>query len=247
MKGILEDGTLEIMQEKVLILIPAFNEEESLGKVLSELASLEQAKWKISLCVINDGSQDRTAEIAEQFALTLINLPVNLGVGGAIRSGYRYAYINEFSRVVHFDADGQHSAQYIERILDQLNSNDLVIGSRYLDQNSYPAKLHVRTAQMILSLLIKLFHGLKISDPTSGFRASKGKLIEIYSKTYPMNFLSDTIGSTIQAKHHGFQISEIFTPMIERVHGESSQGMFQRIKYFLLSMTLIIFWRDGGL
>ena len=97
MKGILEDGTLEIMQEKVLILIPAFNEEESLGKVLSELASLELAKWKISLCVINDGSQDRTAEIAEQFALTLINLPVNLGVGGAIRSGYRYAYINEFS------------------------------------------------------------------------------------------------------------------------------------------------------
>ncbi len=247
MNRILEDGTLEIMQESVLILIPAFNEEESLGRVLNELAGLELSKWKISLCVINDGSQDRTAEIAEQFALTLINLPVNLGVGGAIRAGYRYAYLNKFSRVLHFDADGQHSAQHIERILDQLNFNDLVIGSRYLDQNSYPAKLHVRTAQVILSLLMKLFHGLEISDPTSGFRASKGKLIEIYSKTYPINFLSDTIGSTIQAKHHGYRISEIFTPMTERRHGESSQGTFQRAKYFLLSMTLIIFWRDGGL
>jgi glycosyltransferase involved in cell wall biosynthesis len=247
MNGILEDGTLEIMQEKVLILIPAFNEEQSLGKVLNELASLELTKWEISLCVINDGSQDRTAEIARKFSLTLIDLPVNLGVGGAIRSGYRYAHINGFSRVVHFDADGQHSALHIEAILDQLNTYDLVIGSRYLDQNSYPAKLHVRTAQVILSLLIKLFHGLKISDPTSGFRASRGKLIEMYSKIYPVNFLSDTIGSTIQAKHHGFKISEIFTPMIERIHGESSQGVFQRAKYFLLSVTLIIFWRDGGL
>jgi hypothetical protein len=100
---------------------------------------------------------------------------------------------------------------------------------------------------VILSLLIRIFHGLKISDPTSGFRASKGKLIEIYSKTYPVNFLSDTIGSTIQAKHHGLRISEIFTPMIERMYGKSSQGILQRAKYFLLSVTLIIFWRDGGL
>lgn len=235
------------MQEKVLILIPAFNEEESLGKVLNELVNLELAKWKISICVINDGSQDRTAEIAQKFPLTLINLPINLGVGGAIRSGYRYAHINGFRRVVHFDADGQHSTLHIETILNQLDTYDLVIGSRYLDQNRYPVKFHVRTAQIILSLLIRMFHGLKISDPTSGFRASKGKLIEIYSKTYPVNFLSDTIGSTIQAKHHGFQVSEIFTPMIERIHGESSQGVLQRVKYFLLSVALLIFWRDGGL
>ena len=247
MNGIPGDGTLQFMQEKVLILLPAFNEEESLGKVLNELVTLKLTKWNVSLCVINDGSQDRTAEIAEKFPLTLINLPVNLGVGGAIRSGYRYAHINGFSRVVHFDADGQHSPLHIETILDQLNTNDLVIGSRYLHKNSYPVRLHVRTAQVILSLLIKVFHGLKISDPTSGFRASKGKLIEIYSKTYPVNFLSDTIGSTIQAKHHGFRISEIFTPMNERMHGKSSQGIFQRAKYFLLSVTLIMFWRDGGL
>jgi glycosyltransferase involved in cell wall biosynthesis len=247
MNEIPQDGTLKFMQEKVLIIVPAFNEEESLGKVLNELATLELTTWKLFVCVINDGSVDRTAQIAEKFPITLINLPVNLGVGGAIRSGYRYAHVNNFSRVVHFDADGQHSMHHIETILEHLNDNDLVIGSRYLDKNYYPAKFHVRTAQVILSLLIKIFHGLKISDPTSGFRASKGKLIEIYSKTYPVNFLSDTIGSTIQAKHHGFKISEIFTPMIERKYGKSSQGVMKRTKYFLLSATLIIFWRDGGL
>ena len=85
MNGIPGDGTLQFMQEKVLILLPAFNEEESLGKVLNELVTLKLTKWNVSLCVINDGSQDRTAEIAEKFPLTLINLPVNLGVGGAIR------------------------------------------------------------------------------------------------------------------------------------------------------------------
>ena len=247
MNRILQDDKLKSMEKKVLILIPAFNEEESLGRVLRGLIDLELPGWELSLCVVNDGSRDRTAEITKGFPITLINLPVNLGVGGAIRSGYRYAHINGFSRVVHFDADGQHSPLHIETILEQLNTNDLVIGSRYLNQNSYPVKLHVRTAQIALSLLIKLFHGLKISDPTSGFRASKGRLIEIYSKTYPVNFLSDTIGSTIQAKHHGFQISEIFTPMIERMYGKSSQGILQRVKYFLLSATLIVFWRDGGL
>jgi glycosyltransferase involved in cell wall biosynthesis len=235
------------MQEKVLILVPAYNEEESLGKVLNELATLELPNYKLFVCVINDGSVDRTAQIAEKFPVALINLPVNLGVGGAIRSGYRYAHVNNFSKVVHFDADGQHSMQHIETILEHLNHYDLVIGSRYLDKNYYPAKFHVRTAQVILSLLIKFFHGLNISDPTSGFRASKGKLIEIYSKTYPVNFLSDTIGSTIQAKHHNLQVSEIFTPMTERMNGKSSQGLLQRLKYFLLSVTLVIFWRDGGL
>jgi glycosyltransferase involved in cell wall biosynthesis len=235
------------MQEKVLILVPAYNEEESLGKVLNELATLELPNYKLFVCVINDGSVDRTAQIAEKFPVALINLPVNLGVGGAIRSGYRYAHVNNFSKVVHFDADGQHSMQHIETIPEHLNHYDLVIGSRYLDKNYYPAKFHVRTAQVILSLLIKFFHGLNISDPTSGFRASKGKLIEIYSKTYPVNFLSDTIGSTIQAKHHNLQVSEIFTPMTERMNGKSSQGLLQRLKYFLLSVTLVIFWRDGGL
>ena len=235
------------MQEKVLLLIPAFNEEASLAKVLTEVTSLEINQCELRICVINDGSTDQTALIADRYPVTLIDLPINLGVGGAIRSGYCYAKTQGFTKVVHFDADGQHSSLHISTILEQLRNNDLVIGSRYLGKNLYPIKLHVRIAQNLLSILIRLFHGLRISDPTSGFRASKGKLIQIYSETYPVNFLSDTIGSTIQAKHHNFKIFEIFTPMSERAHGKSSQGFIQRVKYFMLSATLIIFWRDGGL
>jgi glycosyltransferase involved in cell wall biosynthesis len=235
------------MQEKVLILVPAFNEEESLGEVLRDVTALEVPDCEVRICVVNDGSKDRTAQIAAKYPVTLIDLPINLGVGGAIRAGYCYASLHGFSKVVHFDADGQHSSLYIPKILEHLREHDLVVGSRYLDGNSYPVKLHVRSAQVILSLLIRLCHGLKISDPTSGFRATKGELIQIYSETYPVNFLSDTIGSTIQAKHHNFRIFEIFTPMNERVHGTSSQGLYQRVKYFLLSVSLVVFWRDGGL
>jgi glycosyltransferase involved in cell wall biosynthesis len=236
-----------VMQEKVLLLIPAFNEEASLGKVLSEVSTLKVNHCEIRICVINDGSRDQTAQIAAKYPVTLIDLPINLGVGGAIRSGYCYAKLHGFTQVVHFDADGQHSSLHISTILEHLRNNDLVIGSRYLQKGFYPIKLHVRSAQIILSLLMKSFHGLRISDPTSGFRASKGKLIQIYSEIYPVNFLSDTIGSTIQAKHHNSKIFEIFTPMSERAHGKSSQGLLQRVKYFLLSITLVMFWRDGGL
>ena len=242
-----QDDKVLPMQEKVLILIPAYNEEESLGKVLRELTTLKIAQYDLRICVINDGSKDRTALIAAKYPVTLINLPINLGVGGAIRSGYRYANQHGYTKVIHFDADGQHSSLHVSTILKHLDDNDLVIGSRYMGKNSYPIQLHVRSAQLTLSLLIKIFHGLRISDPTSGFRASKGKLVQIYSETYPVNFLSDTIGSTIQAKHHNLQIFEIFTPMKERIHGKSSQGLIQRVKYFLLSATLVIFWRDGGL
>jgi glycosyltransferase involved in cell wall biosynthesis len=235
------------MADKVLIIVPAFNEEASIERVLKELTQISFPEARTSICVINDGSTDRTAAIAYSYSVILINLPINLGVGGAIRAGYRFAVDQGFNKVIHFDADGQHSSKHLQKMLNALEENDVVIGSRYgAGDNSYRTKFHVRVAQIVLSTLIKIMHGLSVKDPTSGFRATRGELVKIYSRIYPSMFLADTIGSTIQAKHHGFKITEILTPMNDRENSKSSIGLPKRIKYFLLSLNLILFWRDGS-
>jgi glycosyltransferase involved in cell wall biosynthesis len=234
------------MPDKVLIIIPAFNEEASIGRVLEKLKKISFPEIINSICVINDGSTDRTAEITASHSVFLINLPINLGVGGALRAGYKFAVDRGFNKVIHFDADGQHSSNYLHKMLNALADHDLVIGSRYGTGKAYPVKFHVRAAQIVLSTQIKIIHGISIKDPTSGFRATKGDLVKLYSRIYPTMFLADTIGSTIQAKHHGFKITEILTPMHERQNSKSSVGILKRIRYFILSLNLILFWRDGS-
>jgi glycosyltransferase involved in cell wall biosynthesis len=234
------------MTEDVLVLIPAYNEEKSIERVIHSLLDLNIPNIKLHLCVISDGSTDKTKEIAEIFPINLIDLPTNLGVGGALRAGYVFATLNGFEKVVHFDADGQHSTEFIPSLLKELETNDLVIGGRYGEDGRYQVTSHVRLAQRVLSLLLRHFHHIKITDPTSGFRATKAELIREYSRIYPTNYLFDTIGSTIQAKQSGRKIVEIFTPMNERLDGTPSQSFLKKVKYFMLSAFLIVFWREGG-
>ena len=232
------------MVESVLIVVPAFNEESSIEEVLFELKAFVSSRDNFDICVVNDGSVDSTSEIAHRSGVQVLDLPVNLGVGGAIRAGYRYAFENGFNLVIHFDADGQHQSEFISDIVEALKDSDFVIGSRYGKESEYPITFIVRIAQVILSLLLRVCHGVKLSDPTSGFRGAKGKLVETFSRNYPSPFLADTIGSIIIATNHEYQIKEIFTPMKERSHGKASHNFLQRCKYFAIAVLLTVLWHE---
>jgi glycosyltransferase involved in cell wall biosynthesis len=193
--------------------------------------------------VVNDGSSDSTVEIARRLADIVIDLPINLGVGSAIRAGYQYALLNKFEFVIQIDADDQHNPDYINLMLDKLSRYDHVVGSRYLNKDGYKISIIVRMAQIVVSLLMRALHGIKVSDPTSGYRASGKNAITIFAKSYPTTFLQDTIGSIILVKKGNLSLVEINTPMKPRDIGESSQKTLRRVRLYLQSILLIIFWR----
>jgi glycosyltransferase involved in cell wall biosynthesis len=237
-------GYIHLMIDKVLIVVPAFNEESSIGEVLIDLKAFTAPRENFDVCVVNDGSFDSTSEIAHRSGVHVLDLPVNLGVGGALRAGYRYALENGFNTVIHFDADGQHQSEYIVEVIKALKDCDFVIGSRYGKESTYPITPMVRIAQLILSLLLRICHGVRLSDPTSGFRGTRGELIKTFSQSYPSPFLADTIGSIIIAANHDYKIREIFTPMKERINGEASHNFFQRCKYFAIAVLLTVLWHE---
>lgn len=228
---------------KALIVIPAYNEEAVIAKVISRIRKTATPEYELFICVVNDGSHDSTSEVANRNADIVIDLPINLGVGSAVRAGYQYALRHRFEYVVQIDADDQHDPGYINSMLGQLSQFDHVVGSRYLNKDGYQISTTVRIAQIIVSLLMRALHGIKVSDPTSGFRASGKRAIAILAKSYPTTFLQDTIGSIILIKKGALSLTEINTPMKPRTVGESSQSTLRRIRLYLQSILLIIFWR----
>ena len=228
---------------KVLIVIPAYNEEAVISKVINKVKKIDLEEYDLFVCVVNDGSLDSTSEVANRDADVVIDLPINLGVGSAVRAGYQYALKHHFEYVIQIDADDQHDPEYINLMLEQLSEFDHVVGSRYLNKDGYQISIIVRIAQIIVSLLMRTLHGIKVSDPTSGFRASGKRTISIFAKSYPTTFLQDTIGSIILVEKGGLSLTEVNTPMKPRTIGESSQSTLRRIRLYLQSILLIIFWR----
>jgi glycosyltransferase involved in cell wall biosynthesis len=231
------------MTKSVLVVIPAFNEENVIGIVIDKIKRIESKEYTFKVCVVNDGSSDSTLEVASRNANILIDLPINLGVGSAVRAGYQYAQKNKYEYVIQLDADDQHDSIHIGLMLEKLKDFDHVVGSRYLNKDGYQISIIVRMAQIVVSLLMRALHGIKVSDPTSGYRASGENAITIFAKSYPTTFLQDTIGSILLVKKGNLSLVEINTPMKPRDIGESSQKTLRRVRLYLQSILLIIFWR----
>jgi glycosyltransferase involved in cell wall biosynthesis len=231
------------MTKSVLVVIPAFNEESVIGIVIRKIQKITYEDYNFTICVVNDCSSDSTLEVASRVADVVVDLPINLGVGSAVRAGYQYALKNKYEYVIQIDADDQHDPQYFNLMLDKLLDYDHVIGSRYLNKDGYQISIVVRIAQIVVSRMMRLFHGIKIGDPTSGFRASGKPAIELFANFYPTTFLQDTIGSIILLKKENLSLTEVNTPMKPRTIGESSQKTLRRIRLYLQSILLIIFWR----
>jgi glycosyltransferase involved in cell wall biosynthesis len=231
------------MTKSVLVVIPAFNEENVIEIVIKKINKVESKQYDFKVCVVNDGSSDSTLEVAARCAHIVIDLPINLGVGSAVRAGYQYALKNKYEYVIQIDADDQHDPYHFNLMLEKLLDFDHVVGSRYLNKDGYQVSIIVRMAQIVVSLLMRTLHGIKVSDPTSGYRASGKNAITIFAKSYPTTFLQDTIGSIILVKNGNLSLVEINTPMKPRDIGESTQGTLRRVRLYLQSILLIIFWR----
>lgn len=224
---------------KTLLIIPAYNEEKNIENTIKKILDLHNPD--IDYIIINDGSTDNTLEILENNHFNYLNLPANLGIGGAVQTGYKYALYNNYDIAIQFDGDGQHNIEYISQLIQQIEAgNDLVIGSRFLDNlTGFKSTKTRRVGIKLLSNLIKLCTGKKITDPTSGFRACNKKIIELFSMNYPYDYPEpDTIVKVIKK---GFNVKEIPVIMNEREQGKSSINMLKSVYYMIkVSLSIII-------
>lgn len=206
---------------RLLVMIPALNEEETIAGVVTD------ARKHLSgdVIVIDDGSNDRTAERATEAGASVLRLPYNLGVGGALRTGLRYAERCGYNRVLQLDGDGQHDAREARRLLGGLDEgNDLVIGSRFAA--GYELGRSRRTTMRLLSSIVSRRLGGRITDTTSGFRAMGPKAIALFSQHYPVDYLSDTVEALLLAASADLRVAEVDVEMHPRQGGApSSPGL----------------------
>lgn len=225
---------------KTLIIIPAYNEELNIEKTVNKIKKYNNcSKNTIDYIIINDGSTDNTKEICDKNKFNVINLIHNLGIGGAVQAGYKYALENNYDIAIQFDGDGQHDEKYIDSLIKEIeNGADFVIGSRFIENLSqFKSSSTRRIGIKILSILIKICTGKKIYDPTSGFRASNKKVIKIFSDNYPSEYPEPE--STTLLINRGYNVKEIPVEMHEREFGESSIKPLKSI-YYMFSVCLSI-------
>ncbi len=220
----------------ILVIVPAYNEEKSIGKVMEDLRSLQ---IPIDILVVNDGSVDGTSQVSRSTGRAIVvDLPKNLGIGGAVQTGFKYAARNGYATAVQFDGDGQHLAAQIPRLLNALEEHDanVVIGSRFLDERSgyrstFTRRIGIRIFQFLNSLLIRQ----RVTDNTSGFRAYDRNAIEFLALHYPVDYPEPE--AVILLGRNGFKIAEVATQMRERQGGGSSiagvKGLYYMIKVIL--------------
>lgn len=222
----------------VLILIPAFNEELNLGGVAREILGNGY-----QVLVIDDGSVDNTRDVAIECGVRILSLPFNLGVGGALKTGFRHACELGFLAVVQVDADGQHSVNEISNLLHEANTSDahLVLGSRFRSPtNELKIGALRRLAMRILAISASRATGAYITDPTSGFRLIRQPLLSEFSKNFPVNYLGDTFEALISAGRTGYRVREIPAAMKHRMNGVSTATNVQAVKFIIKSVLVVV-------
>jgi glycosyltransferase involved in cell wall biosynthesis len=222
--------------QKVLAIIPAYNEEKNIPTVVKSLRTT--APW-LDILVIDDGSKDQTAHLAAQSGAEVVSLPVNLGIGGAVQTAFLYAWEKGYDIALQVDADGQHKAEEIEKLLAPLKEGnvDVVIGSRFLEKTSYQSPLGRRMGIFLLSQTLKRVVRQTFTDPTSGFRAYNRKALYVLSHYYSIDYPEpDAIVTLIK---NGLKLQEVVVEMEQRMHGKSSITPLKS-GYYMLKVSLAI-------
>ena len=216
-------------KSQILVLVPAFNEAGSIAKTIRELVTLE-----FNVLVIDDGSTDGSAQIARSSGARVLQIPFNLGVGGALRAGFQYACRHGFDAVIQVDADGQHPVHQIVDLINEANSHNcqMVVGSRFLSDSTTMRVGRVRRIPMrLLASSASRATGVSITDATSGFRLIRQPLLGEFSQSFPTYYLGDTYEALIAAGKAGYFIREIPAALRAREVGESSASVAQAMKF----------------
>ncbi|UNX55761.1 glycosyltransferase family 2 protein [Georgenia sp. TF02-10] len=207
----------------VLVVVPAWNEEEALPRVLGELAEVLPSAGVV---VVSDGSRDRTADVARARGVEVLELPFNLGVGGAMRAGFVYARRRGYRAVVQLDADGQHDPREIGALLAcQADTGaDLVIGARFAGKGTYTVRGPRRWAMAFLRAVLSRVAGTRLTDATSGFKLVGPRALAVFARDYPAEYLGDTVEAIVLAARHGLRVRQTGVAMRLRAGGTPSQN-----------------------
>lgn len=217
----------------LLIIIPAYNEEKSIMRVVNHVIN-DYPQY--DYIVVNDGSSDKTARICRKCGYNLIDLPVNLGLAGAFQAGLKYAYRNGYEYAIQYDADGQHKVEYIGRMLAEMKKGyDIVIGSRFVTEKK-PNSLRMLGSR-IISASIKLTTGKRVNDPTSGMRLLNRNMLKEFALNLNYGPEPDTISYLLKS---GIKLSEVQVEMDERLEGESYLNMARSMKYMFHMVVSIL-------
>ena len=227
--------------EKVLLIIPAYNEEDNILKTYTTIDNYNKKyNTNYDVIVINDGSKDNTKKILEENNIPHINLIHNLGIGGAVQTGYKYAYYNDYDIAVQYDGDGQHDVRYVKDIIEPIINKkaDMVIGSRFVKKiDTFQSTFARRIGIRVISAFMKFATGKKIYDTTSGFRACSKELIYDFNLSYPNEYPEPITTAEVLKKN--YIIKEIPVEMNERDGGVSSIRAWKNI-YYMLNVCLAL-------
>jgi hypothetical protein len=226
---------------RVLVIVPAHNEEESLPATLDELGRKAPGR---DVLVVDDGSRDRTARIARERGVPVAVHAVNLGVGGALQTGFRWALLHGYDVGVQLDADGQHDPAYLEALLDPVlrGACDVSIGSRYVARSGYRAPVARRLGMLLFSAVVRLSVGQRITDTTSGFRAYARPVMEVCQHEFPKDFPDAPL--LIDLARRGFRLAEVPVEMRAREAGRSfytlGKSLYYPYKNLLASLMVLL-------
>jgi len=227
----------DLAGRRALVIVPAYNEAETIQRVVRDLT--RHAPWA-DVLVVNDGSRDATAQVARQAGVKVITLPVNLGIGGAVQTGYQYAYQQGYDVAFQFDGDAQHRARLLGPLAAPILAGqaDLVVGSRFLRPRGMTASGMRWVGIKMLSALISAAIGQRVTDPTSGFRAAGRRAIELFATEYPQDYPEPE--SLVLVHQQGLRVGEVPSTMRRRLKGVSSIRPFHSVHYMAKVMLAVI-------
>lgn len=227
--------------KRVLISIPAYNEEKNIVSTVEKVKqAIGRRNWGI--LVINDGSKDNTAELAEGMQVNVVSHPFNMGYGVAIQTGYKYALENKYDALIQIDADGQHDPKYVDKMLEALDSSkaDVIIGSRFKERTGYRAPFIRRAGMIFFSFIVDRVTGMNITDSTSGYQAIRATVLPfLASDFFPCDYPDADL--LIMLHFAGYKIVEIPMKMYENNTGKSMHGSIKKNIYYVMKMCLSIF------
>jgi glycosyltransferase involved in cell wall biosynthesis len=220
-----------------LAIVPAFNEERNIGGVVDELRAFDDG---LDIVVVSDGSVDRTAAIARERGAYVLSLPFNLGIGGAVQTGFRFAHENDYELVVRCDGDGQHDPAELSKVLSPVLAGeaDIAVGSRFAGEGSYRSSAPRRAGIRLLALVVTAIAKQRVTDTTSGFQALNRKALELFAADYPHDY-PEVEGMVMTIKHR-LRLVEVPVRMREREHGRSSITALRSI-YYMVKVLIALF------
>ncbi|HEX5449813.1 MAG TPA: glycosyltransferase family 2 protein [Gaiellaceae bacterium] len=220
-----------------IAIVPAYNEEAAIGGVVDELRAFDPG---LDVVVVADGSVDRTAEVAAAHGAHVVRLPFNLGIGGAVQTGFRYAWENGYDVAVRLDGDGQHDPTELPKVLGPVLAGeaDIVVGSRFVGDETYKPSLSRRMGIRLLALVVSSIAKQRVTDTTSGFQALNTKALALFAADYPHDY--PEVEGMVMTIRHRLRLREVPVRMREREHGRSSITALRSV-YYMAKVLLALF------